>query len=55
MQFLIVIVAAVVAYAFGAVWYMAMARPWVAAAGIKVDEKGRPQGSGSAMPLSWVS
>lgn len=34
MGILAVIVAAVAAYAFGAVWYMVMARPWMAAAGL---------------------
>ena len=51
MGFLIVILAAVVAYGFGAVWYMTMAKPWMKAAGIAVDANGKPMGSGSAMPF----
>lgn len=51
MQFIAVIVAAVVAYGFGAVWYTKMSKPWIAAAGIAVDANGRPQGGGNAMPF----
>lgn len=46
-----VVAAALGAYAFGAVWYMALSGPWIAAAGIKVDAQGRPQGNGSPMPF----
>jgi len=34
MGYLAVIVAAIAAYAFGAVWYMVMAKPWMKAAGL---------------------
>lgn len=51
MQFLVVILAAVVAYAFGAFWYMRMSKQWIAAAGIKVDANGKPQGGGNPMPF----
>lgn len=34
MEFLNVIAAAVGAFAFGAVWYIAMSKPWMAAAGV---------------------
>jgi hypothetical protein len=34
MEFLSVIAAAVGAFAFGAVWYMAMSKPWMAASGV---------------------
>lgn len=37
MGFVAVLVAAVAAYAFGAVWYMVMAKPWMAAAGLSED------------------
>ncbi len=43
MQFIAVLVAAAGAYAFGAVWYMALAKPWMAAAGVECDENGRPK------------
>ena len=46
-----VIVAALAAYAFGAVWYIVLAKPWTVASGIPVDAEGRPQGTGSPMPF----
>jgi len=46
-----VIVAAFAGFAMGAVWYMTLSKPWMAAAGIQVDENGKPQGNGSAMPF----
>jgi Protein of unknown function (DUF1761) len=51
MEFLNVIAAALAAFAFGAVWYMSMSKPWIAAAGVPVDANGRPQGNGSVMPF----
>ncbi|MGV8985699.1 MAG: DUF1761 domain-containing protein [Cypionkella sp.] len=51
MQYLGVIAAAVVAYGFGAFWYMRMSKPWMAAAGIPVDANGRPQGGFNPMPF----
>ncbi|MBC6408379.1 MAG: hypothetical protein GDA40_09860 [Rhodobacteraceae bacterium] len=35
MEILRVVLAAAAAYAFGAVWYMLWAKPWVAAAGVE--------------------
>jgi len=49
MGFLSVIVAAIAGFAFGAVWYMALSKPWMAAANIEVDENGKPKGE-SAVP-----
>jgi hypothetical protein len=37
MELVSVIAAALAAYAFGAVWYMMMAKPWMAAAGLTAD------------------
>lgn len=42
MGILSVIVAAIAGFAFGAVWYMSLQKPWVEASGIEVDEKGQP-------------
>lgn len=42
MEFLNVIAAAVAAFAFGAVWYTSMSKPWIAAAEIPLDANGRP-------------
>lgn len=38
-----VIVAAVVAFAAGAIWYMVLAEPWKAASGVKCDADGNPE------------
>jgi hypothetical protein len=57
MEFVNVIVAALAAFAFGAVWYMSMSKPWIAAAELQVDAQGRPtkgqghEGSSSPMPF----
>lgn len=51
MEFLRVIAAALGAFAFGAVWYLSMSKPWVRAAGVPVDAAGKPQGNGSTMPF----
>jgi hypothetical protein len=37
MSFISVLIAAAAAYAFGAVWYMSLAKPWMAAAGVTED------------------
>ncbi|MCB1337969.1 MAG: DUF1761 domain-containing protein [Maritimibacter sp.] len=44
MEIVNVLVAAAAAWIFGAVWYMALAKPWVEASGIEVDDNGRPKG-----------
>jgi hypothetical protein len=51
MEFLAVLVAAAGAYAFGAVWYMTLARPWMAAAGIECDASGKPLQNAGAKPF----
>ena len=51
MEVLNVIVAALAAFAFGAVWYMSMSKAWIAAAEIPVDADGKPKGNGGAMPF----
>ncbi|MBA3911206.1 MAG: DUF1761 domain-containing protein [Rhodobacter sp.] len=51
MELLNVIAAAVAAFAFGAVWYMTMSKPWMAAAEIKVGPDGRPANASDKMPF----
>jgi hypothetical protein len=51
MEFLNVIAAALAAFAFGAVWYMSMSKPWIAAAEIPVDANGKPLANGGPMPF----
>ena len=50
MEFLIVVAAALASYIFGAIWYMALAQPWMQAAGVKADDNGRPVNTAGAMP-----
>lgn len=51
MGFLAVILAAAAGFAIGAGWYMALAKPWMTAAGIKQGPDGRPEGHS---PLPYV-
>lgn len=51
MGLLAVIAAAAAAWIFGAGYYMALSKPWVAASGVPVDESGRPAGGASPMPF----
>ena len=51
MEILNVLVAAFGGFAFGAVWYMALSKPWLAASGVECDETGRPKNGGSPLPF----
>lgn len=57
MGILSVLAAALASYAFGAIWYMMQAKPWMAASGIEVGEDGRPANSKDPKPyiISLVS
>lgn len=48
MEYLSVLVAGIAAYAFGAVWYMALSKPWMEAAGVEAGEDGRPKNDAGA-------
>lgn len=50
MELVNVLAAAMASYLFGAIWYMSLARPWMAAAGIEADENGRPAENAGMMP-----
>ena len=49
MELLNIVAAAAGSWVFGAIWYMALSKPWMEAAGIPRDQNGRPQGNGSPM------
>ncbi len=51
MEILNVLAAAVAAFAFGAVWYMSMAKSWMAAAGIVIGPDGRPANANDKTPF----
>lgn len=53
MQYLSVIVAAAGSYAFGALWYMSLAKPWMAASGITA-EMVKPEGGGKQDPTPFI-
>lgn len=57
MEFLNVIAAAVACFATGAIWYMSLAKPWMAASGIESDENGQPVNNAGALPyiMSFVA
>lgn len=52
MEFVSVIVAAVAAFAFGAVYYMVLSKPWMEASGVEVGEDGQPVNSSSPVPYA---
>ena len=51
MELVAVLVAAIAGFAFGAVWYITLEKPWVADVGIEVDENGKPV---NASPMPFV-
>ena len=53
MGIIAVLVAALAGYGFGTVWYMSLAKPWMAATGVEVGEDGRPVNSKN--PLPYIS
>lgn len=50
MEFLSVIVAGLAAFAFGAVWYITLAKPWMAASGVALDDNGQPANRSDPVP-----
>ena len=50
MGILSVLAAAIAAYVFGTIWYMSLAKPWMAATGVTVGEDGRPENSSDPIP-----
>lgn len=46
-----VVLATIAGFAVGAVYYMVLAKPWMAAANIEVDEAGKPVNDG---PLPYI-
>ncbi|QQA42744.1 DUF1761 domain-containing protein [Pelagovum pacificum] len=51
MGILAIILAAIAGFAVGAVWYMQLSKPWLAAAEIECDENGKPVGGFSITPF----
>lgn len=53
MEFISVIVAAIAAFAFGSIWYMALADRWMEASGVPVGNDGRP--ANSSDPMTYIT
>jgi hypothetical protein len=51
MELLNLLAAGLAAFAFGAIWYMTMSKPWMAAAEIKLGPDGRPANSSDKAPF----
>jgi hypothetical protein len=51
MGILAVLAAAAAAWGLGAVWYMALAAPWMAASGVPRDAAGQPANAASPLPF----
>ena len=50
MGFIAVIIAAVAAFAFGAIYYMVLSKQWMAVAGVDIGPDGKPVNSASPTP-----
>lgn len=51
MEIISVLVAAIATFAFGAVWYMSLSGPWMAAAEIKMGPDGKPANASDKTPF----
>lgn len=51
MEILSVLVAAIVTFAFGAIWYTTLSKPWMDAAGIALGADGRPANAADKTPF----
>ena len=55
MQFLSVLAAAAASYGFGAVWYMVLAKPWMAAAGVREEDIKDADGKMKGGPAPFIT
>lgn len=51
MEIISVLIAAIATFAFGAVWYMSLSGPWIAAAEIKLGPDGKPANASDKTPF----
>ncbi|MBO9476189.1 DUF1761 domain-containing protein [Shimia sp. R11_0] len=49
MEFLAVFAAALASYVLGSIWYMTLAKPWMAASGVPTTEDGKPANANNPM------
>lgn len=50
MEVISVVAAAAASYIFGAIWYMSLAKPWMASSGVEVGEDGQPANRSNPVP-----
>ncbi|MEO9821968.1 MAG: DUF1761 domain-containing protein [Paracoccaceae bacterium] len=50
MGILAVIAAGLASFVFGAIWYGVLAKSWMAASGVELDEKGQPANRSNPLP-----
>ncbi|MEP3636198.1 MAG: DUF1761 domain-containing protein [Paracoccaceae bacterium] len=50
MEIFTVVAAGLASFVFGAIWYSVLAKPWMAASGVELDEKGRPANRSNPLP-----
>lgn len=51
MEYINVLAAATAAYVFGAIWYMSLSKPWMAAANMSLEDIQGEDGKQSIMPF----
>lgn len=51
MEYINVLAAATAAYVFGAIWYMSLSNPWMAAANMSLEDIQGEDGKQSIMPF----
>ncbi|MEP1929852.1 MAG: DUF1761 domain-containing protein [Paracoccaceae bacterium] len=54
MELVKIVAAGVASFAFGAVWYMSLAKPWMAASGVKLDASGEAPANRSD-PIPYIT
>ena len=54
MELLNTLAAAAAAYVFGAIWYMSLSKPWMAAAGIKESDLKDENGKSKSGPMPFI-
>ena len=54
MELLNILAAATAAYVFGAIWYMGLSKPWMAATGIKESDLKDENGKNKSGPMPFI-
>ncbi len=54
MEFVKIVVAGLASFGFGAIWYMSLAKPWMAASGVELDASGQ-QPANRSDPVPYIT